>query len=540
MEIRIPDIGDFDKVPVIEVLVAEGDSVAAEDPLIVLESDKATMEVPAPGAGTITALRVKVGDEVGQDDVIGTYEPADTGDEPAPAARDAEPQEADTEQAAASQQDTQASADEAGSQAATLQVPVPDIGDFDKVPVIEILVAVGDRVAAEDPLVVLESDKATMEVPAPEAGTVDKIEVQVGDSIGQGDVILHLRRSGDRPTPAAPSTADAAPAQNTAQPAPERPSHPARERDTERPPPAGSRAVSAAELPHASPSIRKFARELGVDLQQVQGSGPKGRILREDVQSFVQQRLNAAPGSSGLPEAPQVDFAKYGPVEELPLARIRQISASHLHRSWIHVPHVTQNDWADITDLEDFRQQHNASNPETKLTLLAFVLKACALLLRRYPDFNSALSADAKHLMRRQYVHIGFAADTENGLVVPVIRDVDQKTLTQIAAEAAELAATARSGKLKPAQMQGGCFSVSSLGGIGGAHFTPIVNSPEVAILGVSKAVMQPQWDGQGFVPRRMCPLSLSYDHRVVDGAAAARFTTDLAQLLGDIRRLLL
>jgi pyruvate dehydrogenase E2 component (dihydrolipoamide acetyltransferase) len=496
------------------------------------------MEVPAPAAGTITQLKVKVGDEVGQDDVIASYEPADqesgssndggetSGQEDASSAAPAEPARPD----APSPED------------AIKPVKVPDIGDFDKVPVIEILVAVGDRVAAEDPLLVLESDKATMEVPAPEGGTVEEILVQVGDSVGQGDAIFHLRSSSQN-SAAEPEEKKAAASNNhdtsTDHAAEVKTSRPA-QRDASQPPPAGTRAVSAAELPHASPSIRKFARELGVDLQQVQGSGRKGRILREDVQGFVQHNLSTGSGHAGLPQAPQVDYAKFGSVEEVPLARIRQISASHLQRSWQHVPHVTQNDWADITDLEDFRRQHNAQGPQTKLTLLAFVLKACAVLLQRYPDFNSALGADGKHLIRRHYLNLGFAADTENGLVVPVIRDVNKKTLTELAAEAAELAAAARSGKLKPAQMQGGCFSVSSLGGIGGAHFTPIVNSPEVAILGVSKALMQPQWDGQSFVPRLMCPLSLSYDHRVIDGAAAARFTTDLGALLTDIRRLLL
>nr|MBV6629357.1 dihydrolipoyllysine-residue acetyltransferase [Oceanococcus sp. HetDA_MAG_MS8] len=544
MDIRIPDIGDFDKVPVIEVLVAEGDTVAAEDPLIVLESDKATMEVPAPAAGTITKLQVKVGDEVGRDDVIGSYEPADDDSDADPDPDpDSDAEDSTTDKAApknttpADDQESQSADD---SEPQTKPVTVPDIGDFDKVPVIEVLVAEGDSVAAEDPLIVLESDKATMEVPAPEAGTVTTVVVKQGDSVGQGDTILHLQTQASAPSAAAKD--DAAAREDKPQPSQDAADKPqtSSPRDDSKPPPAGKRPVSAAELPYASPSIRKFARELGVDLQQVKGSGRKGRILREDVKEFVQQRLSSDTGGAGLPPAPQVDYAKYGPVGELPLARIRQISATHLHRSWLHVPHVTQNDWADITDLEDFRKQHNADGPPTKLTLLAFVLKACAVLLQRYPDFNSALAADGKHLIRRQYCHLGFAADTPNGLVVPVIRDVDQKSLSALAAEAAELAASARAGKLKPDQMQGGCFSVSSLGGIGGSHFTPIVNSPEVAILGVSKAVMQPQWDGQSFVPRLMCPLSLSYDHRVIDGAAAARFTTELASILADIRRLLL
>lgn len=428
-----------------------------------------------------------------------------------------------------------------------MEIRIPDIGDFEKVPVIEILVTEGDEVAAEDPLIVLESDKATMEVPAPRAGKISALRVKVGDEVGQGDVIAELAESApaasqeppsdtektamaEPPVPAAPSVA--ATESNPSSPPVASPSSPSM-------PPPPPKATPSGPPPHASPSIRRFARELGVDLTLLSGTGPKGRITQADVQQFVKARINQAPSGPALPSGPQVDYSKFGDVETVELPRIRKLSAAHLHRCWLQVPHVTQFDKADITELEAFRKNENQRGEGPKLTILPFIMKACARLLKVYPDFNSAITPQGDTLVRRGFTHIGFAADTENGLVVPVVRDVDQKSVGELAAECAALAAKARDGKLAPADMQGGCFSISSLGGIGGEYFTPIVNSPEVAILGVSKASLQPEWSGKEFVPRLQLPLSLSYDHRVIDGAAAARFTTSLAHLLGDIRRLL-
>lgn len=433
-----------------------------------------------------------------------------------------------------------------------MEIRIPDIGDFDKVPVIEILVAVGDEVAAEDPLIVLESDKATMEVPAPQAGTITALHMKEGDSVGQGDLLGEFEPTSEpqleettiSEPASAPPTEPKLPASDTASVAPTRAPEKQASTPDVSPAPSHPRQTFSAtvdQLPYASPSIRRFARELGVDLGQVTGNGRKGRIIREDVQDFVKNRMQSD-ASSGLqlPSAPTVDFSKFGDVERIELARIRKLSAAHLHRCWLQVPHVTQCDTADITELEAFRKAENQRGSGAKLTLLPFIMKACAQLLNQYPDFNSAMSAEGDSLIRRHYVNIGFAADTENGLVVPVIRDVDKKSIGVLAAECATLAAKARDGKLSAADMQGGCFSISSLGGIGGEYFTPIVNSPEVAILGVSRASMQPVWDGAAFAPRLTVPLSLSYDHRVIDGAAAARFTTALGQMLADIRRLLI
>ncbi len=426
-----------------------------------------------------------------------------------------------------------------------MEIKVPDIGDFDSVEIIEVLAAVGETLDLEQALLVLESDKATMEVPCPAAGVLRELKVKVGDKVAPGDLIGILDVE-ETATEAAPeSKPDATPAPASA-PQPEPVAPPA--------PPAAAPPAPAPASPvtprssrsspaHASPSVRLYARELGVDLQAVSGTGPKNRILKEDVQAFVKASLAgaAAPaaGASGVPAMPAVDFSKFGEVEHQPLARIRKLSAANLHRNWLVVPHVTQFESADITDLEAFRKAESARG-EVKLTLLPFVIRAVALALKRYPEFNSSLAPDGESLILKRYCHIGFAADTPNGLVVPVIRDVLHKSVTELALEAGQLAAAARDGKLSPAQMQGGCFSISSLGGIGGEHFTPIVNAPEVAILGVSRGKIQAVWDGQAFQPRLMLPLSLSYDHRVVDGAAAARFAVLLADLLGDIRRLCL
>ena len=420
--------------------------------------------------------------------------------------------------------------------AQTIEVKVPDIGDFDAVPVIEILVADGDTVEVDQPLLVLESDKATMEVPSPGAGTIAGLKLKVGDKVSEGDVVCQLQggATAAAPTPApAPAPSPAPAATPAAPPAP-------------RPAPAPAAApVQDQRAFYAGPATRKFARQLGVDLAQVQGSGPRGRIVVEDVQGYVKRRLSgasaAAPvaGGSGIPPIPAQDLSQFGEIDTQPLARIRKLSAAHLSRSWLNVPHVTQHDDADITELEAFRKQAS-SETGVKLTLLAFLIKAVGEGLKTYPEFNSSLAPDGESLILKRYCHIGFAADTPNGLVVPVVQDVWDKSLSEIASDCARLAKTARDGKLKPGDMRGGCFSISSLGGIGGGYFTPIVNAPEVAILGVSRSLMKPVWDGQAFQPRLMVPLSLSYDHRVIDGAAAARFIVRLGELLADVRRMLL
>jgi pyruvate dehydrogenase E2 component (dihydrolipoamide acetyltransferase) len=442
-----------------------------------------------------------------------------------------------------------------------LEVKVPDIGDFTDVPIIEVFVKPGDTVAAEDSLITLESDKATMDVPSPAAGTVKEVRVKLGDKVSEGTLIAVLDADGagaKAATPAAPK-AEApkpGPAAAAAPPTAVAPAAPA----AASAPPAETRPAAAPAAPvdaesfkaaHASPSVRKFARELGVDLSRVTGSGPKGRILQEDVQGYVKQVMSGeAPGAAAggvtgggqlnLLPWPKVDFAKFGPFETRPLSRIKKISGANLARNWVMIPHVTQFDEADVTDLEAFRVAQNKENEKAglKLTMLAFLIKASVAALKKFPDFNASIDGD--NLIVKQYWHIGFAADTPNGLVVPVLKNADQKGVLQIAKEMGELSAKAREGKLGPADMQGGCFSISSLGGIGGTAFTPIINAPEVAILGVSKSQMKPVWDGKAFAPRLMLPLSLSYDHRVIDGAAAARFTAYLCGLLADMRRVML
>ena len=455
----------------------------------------------------------------------------------------------------------------------TIEVKVPDIGDFTDVPVIEVFVKSGDTIAAEDSLVTLESDKATMDVPSPVAGTIKEVKVKVGDKVGEGTTIALVDAAavtavGAEAPAATPARAEAAP---TATPAASRvaaaEAAPSEHRQTaaetmpavaeatpekiSSTPPIDAESFKAA---HASPSVRKFARDLGVDLARVKGSGPKGRVLQQDVQDFVKGAMRGTAASQGAEAAggvsgggtlsllpwPSVDFAKFGPVKQRPLSRIKKISGANLARNWVVIPHVTQLDEADITELEAFRVALNKENEKTgvKVTMLAFLIKASVAALRKFPDVNASLDGD--NLVLKEYFHIGFAADTPNGLVVPVLRNADQKGVLTIAAEMAALSAKAREGKLGPADMQGGCFSISSLGGIGGTAFTPIINAPEVAILGVSKSVTRPLWDGKAFVPRLMLPLSLSYDHRVIDGAAAARFTAYLAALLADLRRVML
>ncbi len=441
----------------------------------------------------------------------------------------------------------------------TIEVKVPDIGDFTDVPVIEVFVKPGDAVKAEDSLVTLESDKATMDVPSTAAGTVKEVKVKVGDKVSEGASIVLLEAAAAEgagaPKPAAAPTAPS-PAPEAAAAAP--PARPAAEPETKAAAPQSAATSEAPQAPvdaesfkaaHASPSVRKFARELGVDLARVAGSGPKGRILQQDVQEFVKgiMRGGAAPQAAGgggallnLLPWPSVDFAKFGPIEPRPLSRIKKISGANLARNWVAIPHVTQFDEADVTELEAFRVALNKENEKAgiKVTMLAFLIKACVAALRKFPEVNASLDGDT--LVLKKYFHIGFAADTPNGLVVPVIRNADQKGVLAIAAEMSALSAKAREGKLGPADMQGGCFSISSLGGIGGTAFTPIINAPEVAILGVSRSVTKPVWDGKAFVPRLLLPLSFSYDHRVIDGAAAARFTAYLTVVLADMRRVTL
>ncbi|CAJ0679154.1 dihydrolipoyllysine-residue acetyltransferase [Ralstonia mannitolilytica] len=547
VEIKVPDIGDYKDVPVIEVLVKAGDTVNAEDSLVTLESDKATMDVPSPKSGVVKEVKVKVGDTVSEGSLVLLLEEQGAAAAPAPAPQ-AAPAPAAAAPAPAPAPAAQAPAPApAAAGGGTIEVKVPDIGDYKDVPVIEISVKVGDKVEAEQSLITLESDKATMDVPSPVAGTVKDIRVKVGDAVSEGTLIVVLEGAGGAAA-AAPAPAQApAPAPAAAAPSPA--------------PAAASAAAPATytadtvgtvgKAAHASPSVRKYARELGVDVNLVGGTGPKNRITQEDVQRYVKSVMTgqaAAPGkaAAGAPASggelnllpwPKVDFTKFGPVDPKPLSRIKKISGANLHRNWVMIPHVTNNDEADITDLEALRVQLNKENEKAgvKFTMLAFVIKAVVSALKKFPTFNASLDGD--NLVFKQYYHIGFAADTPNGLVVPVIRDADKKGLIDIAKEMAELSKAAREGKLKPDQMQGGCFSISSLGGIGGTHFTPIINAPEVAILGLSRGYQKPVWDGKQFVPRLTLPLSLSYDHRVIDGAEAARFNAYLASVLADFRR---
>ncbi len=526
IEIKVPDIGDYKDVPVIEVLVKAGDQVEKEQSIVVLESDKATMDVPSSHSGVVKEVKVKIGDSLSEGSVVITLE---EGAASAVAPAQASPAAVVAPAAPAS----------AG---APIEIKVPDIGDYKDVPVIEVLVKVGDKVEKEQSIVVLESDKATMDVPSSHSGVVKEVKVKIGDSLSQGSVVVILEGGSSVSTPA--PAAVAAPA--AAKPAAVEPPiarAPAPPPIGNTPPPVDS-AVS-----HASPSVRKFARELGVTITQVKGSGHKGRITQEDVQAFVKAAMsggagNPANASSGgslgglnLIPWPKVDFTKFGEIERQPLNRIKKLTAANLGRNWVMIPAVTYHEDADITDLEAFRVLTNKENEKkgVKITMLAFLMKAAVAALKKYPEFNSSLDGD--DLILKKYFNIGFAADTPTGLVVPVIKDVDKKGIFELAKETSDLAALARDGKLKPDQMQGASFTISSLGGIGGTYFSPIVNAPEVAILGVSKAAMKPVWDGKQFVPRLLCPLSLSADHRVIDGALATRFNVYIAQLLADFRR---
>ncbi|WP_336729055.1 dihydrolipoyllysine-residue acetyltransferase [Achromobacter ruhlandii] len=548
VQIKVPDIGDFKEVEVIEVLVAVGDTIKAEQSLITVESDKASMEIPASTGGVVKSISVKVGDKVAEGSVVLEVEAADAA---APAAKEAPKAEA-PKQAAAAAPAAKAEAAAPAASSGPVEIEVPDIGDFKEVEVIEVMVAVGDTIKAEQSLITVESDKASMEIPASQGGVVKEVKVKVGDKVAKGSVVVVVEGSAPAAAPAA--KAEAAPARSEAPAAKaEAPAAPATPAAGSRPAPAAALEdanLKPGQLPHASPSVRKFARELGVNLSKVKGTGPKDRITADDVRGFVKQALAAGPvaaagGSAdgaalGLLPWPKVDFTKFGPVEAKPLSRIKKISGANLHRNWVMIPHVTNNDEADITDLEALRVTLNKENEKSgiKVTMLAFLIKAVVAALKKFPEFNASLDGD--NLVLKQYYHIGFAADTPNGLVVPVIRDADKKGILQIAQEMTDLSKKAREGKISPADMQGGCFSISSLGGIGGTSFTPIINAPEVAILGVSRSSHKPVWDGKQFVPRLIVPLSLSYDHRVIDGAAAARFNAYLGALLADFRRIAL
>ncbi len=540
VEVKVPDIGDFSEVAVIELLVKPGDTVAAEQSLITVESDKASMEIPSSTAGVVKELKVKLGDKVKEGSVVLLLEATGAAAAPVPAPAKA------TAAAPAPVVVSPAPAPAPASGGGSVDVLVPDIGDFDAVAVIEVFVKPGDTVKVEQSLITVESDKASMEIPSSHAGVVKEVKVKVGDKVKQGSLVLVLEGgAAGGAAAAAPAAAPAAPAPSTAVAAPAAAM------------PAHDPGAPKGALPHASPSIRRFARELGVPLAEVKGTGPKGRITQADVEGFVKGVMagdtqtaaqkakapaSAATGGGipGLLAWPQVDFTKFGAVERKDLSRIKKISGANLHRNWVLIPHVTNNDEADITELEAFRVQLNKENEKSgvKLTMLGFVIKAVVAALKKFPDFNTSLDGD--QLVYKQYFHIGFAADTPNGLVVPVLKDADKKGILQVSQEMGDLAKKARDGKLGPADMSGGCFSISSLGGIGGTHFTPIINAPEVAILGLSKGYQKPVWDGKQFVPRLTLPLSLSYDHRVIDGASAARFNAYLGQVLADFRRVLL
>ena len=525
-EVNVPDIGD-DEVEVTEIMVAVGDTVEEEQSLLSVEGDKASMEVPAPFAGTVKEIKIATGDKVKTGSLIFVFETASSGSE-APAAESA-PAEA------------------APATSGTKEVNVPDIGG-DEVEVTEVMVAVGDKVEEEQSILNVEGDKASMEVPAPFAGTVKEIKVAAGDKVSTGSLIFVFEVAGSAPAAAepAPAKAEAAPAAKA--PAAEKPASA---------PASNEGFADNKAYAHASPVVRRLAREFGINLANVKGTGRKNRVVKEDVQNYVKDLVkkvesgqlsagkgNAGGGELGLIPWPKVDFAKFGEIEEKKLSRIQKLSGANLHRNWVQIPHVTQFDEADITSLEAFRKEQNALAEKKKLgvkiTPLVFVMKAAAKALAEFPTFNSSLSEDGESLILKKYINIGVAVDTPNGLVVPVFKDVDKKGIIELSRELMEISAKARDGKLTSSDMQGGCFTISSLGGIGGTAFTPIVNAPEVAILGVSKSEMKPKWNGKEFEPKLMVPLSMSYDHRVIDGALAARFTVTLASYMSDIRQLVM
>lgn len=523
IEVRVPDIGDSTDVEVIEVVVSVGDTVAVEDSLIVMESDKASMEVPSSAAGVVKEIKLAVGDKANEGDLVVILEAVAeaAADAPTPAAAEPEP--------------TAAASAPAGP-VADISVTVPDIGDSVDVEVIEILVAVGDTVAVEDSLVTLESDKASMEIPSSAAGVVKSIAIKVGDKVNLGDAVVVLEATGAAPAAPAPAPQAAAPA---ATPAKAQPS-------------SSPTANVAKGKSHASPAIRKYARELGADLSRINGSGRKGRIVKNDVKNYIKSVLEGAStpgglststtGGAGIPPIPAVDFSKFGEIERVEMGRIPKLSAANLHRAWLNIPMVTHHDEADITELEVFRKSLKAEAEKVgvRVTALVFHMKVMAACLKAFPKFNSSITPDGEALIYKKYYNVGIAVDTPNGLVVPVFKDVDKKSIYEISAEIMDVSKRARDKKLKGTEMQGASMTISSLGGIGGTAFTPIVNAPEAAIMGITRARMQPVWDGKEFVPRLMCPLDMSYDHRIIDGADAARFMAHYCQLISDIRRVLL
>ena len=544
IEVTVPDIGGDTDVSVIEVLVSVGDSIEVDSGLITLETDKATMDVPSPQAGVVKDVKVAVGDKVSQGSLVIMLEVG--------GASAAAPAPAPVAQAApAAAPVVAAPSAPAADVVAVKEVQVPDIGDASDVDVIEVLVAIGDMITADQGLITLETDKATMEVPAPFAGKLVSLTVKVGDKVSQGTLIATIETVTKG---AAPAAVQAAPVSAAPAVAPQAAPAP-----VNRPPvphhPSAAAPVATGAV-HASPAVRRLAREFGVDLTKVTGSGRKNRIMKEDVQAYVKYELSrpkataatsVGSGNGGglqVIAAPKVDFSKFGEVEEIPLSRIQKISGPNLHRNWVTIPHVTQFDEADITEMEEFRKQQNdvaaKKKADYKITPLVFMMKAVAKTLQQFPVFNSSLSADGESLIQKKYFHIGVAVDTPNGLVVPVVRDVDKKGIVELSRELTDISIRARDGKLKSADMQGSCFTISSLGGIGGTAFTPIVNYPDVAILGVSKSEIKPKWNGKEFEPKLMLPLSLSYDHRVIDGAMAARFSVTLSSILSDIRTLIL
>ena len=592
--IRVPDVGSSDPVDVIEVSVKKGDSVEAEDTIVVLESDKASVEVPCPKAGTVLELLVKAGDRVKEGDPLlelDTEAGAESGGsgparEESADSEDGEKDAGDKDEkddSGSRMQDTgEGAGQESGGGTREQTIPAPDLGDIDEAEIIELSVSEGDTVEAEQTILVLESDKASLEIPSPAAGTVKKLLVKTGDKITSGTELMVLETTGggeetaDEATagedksagkqsgesgsgeskPGGSGSGGSGPAREASKKASQASETTSRKDDSasstqdsggigEHPAKSGAAAAGRpSRNVHAGPAVRKLARETGVDLGAVPPSGPKDRILKEDVHAHIKQRMEqpAAAGGAGAPDLPEIDFSEFGPVERDELNKLRKVAARNLHRSWVTIPHVTQFDEADITELEAFRKSQNKALEKegVKLTMLAFLVQACARALRQFPRVNSSLEPSGEALILKDYVHIGIAVDTPNGLVVPVLRDADKKGLSQIATEIGELAAKARDRKLSPADMKGATFSISSLGGIGGTAFTPIVNWPEVAILGVSRSDTKPVWDGNAFQPRLVLPLSFSYDHRVIDGADAARFTTYLSALLSDMRRALL
>ncbi|KQN58152.1 pyruvate dehydrogenase complex dihydrolipoyllysine-residue acetyltransferase [Erwinia sp. Leaf53] len=531
IEINVPDIG-ADEVEVTEILVKVGDKVEVEQSLLVVEGDKASMEVPSPQAGVVKEIKVATGDRVETGKLIMIFEAEGGAAAPAPAAEKKE-EAAPAAPAAAP----------AAAASGPKEVHVPDIGG-DEVEVTEIMVKVGDTVEAEQSILTVEGDKASMEVPAPFAGTVKEIKVNAGDKVSTGSLVMVFEVAGAAPAAAAPAAAAPAAAA------------PAKQEEKAAPAAAPAKADAKSDFAendayvHATPVIRRLAREFGVNLAKVKGTGRKGRILKEDVQTYVKdavKRAEAPAAGGGLPGMlpwPKVDFSKFGEIEEVEMGRIQKISGANLSRNWVMIPHVTHFDKTDITDLEAFRKQQNAEAEKRKLdvkfTPVVFIMKAVAAALEQMPRFNSSLSEDGQKLTLKKYINIGVAVDTPNGLVVPVFKDVNNKGITELSRELMAISKKARDGKLTAGEMQGGCFTISSLGGIGTTHFAPIVNAPEVAILGVSKSAMEPVWNGKEFVPRLMMPMSLSFDHRVIDGADGARFITIINQALADIRRLVM